>query len=1241
MPVYLEFIKKSFTDSSAAYNLSLNDGKVVFDSSSQLLWVGGLCYGSTIQDVIYDIDASVLHIQRVNHPDFQLHFNSIEDAEAQMRVFKELHDWLDNEDSSIADLKDKDEEIDSSITRINTALAGILKDGEEDDTVVNYVKEKIEALDSSDNEESGEVVTEVTEEDGIVSRKKRKLKLNGLPFAHVDSSTTELTIDGADVSIGTYEPVFYDSFPYLAQVITFNTITSDDTVYSATHKLDTKMSAIYKEVHKEEEYIDNLKNITDASFASFKETVDTSFFFMNEHDREQDSSINELSRHAATLDGQIVELMGVDSSLTLRTEKLDASIKDILEGDSSIDGKIARAIESINDSTPEDRGSVVTEVTQESAVVKRKTRKVFINDKVFEVVDAQDPDSSSYAGYLTLTLGGQDIIIGEYENPVYKENTAYSEDVQTIYTDDNLSVAINKLDKNIAITFNALIEDEESVMKAFSKIIYATGLNSDFTFQSHPDASTIFDAYSIDDALVKIDNKLKSINTDTSVLIDYIDEALDRIDSSFADVSTKLGNVDSSILDLKNEDSSLNDRIDTLSDKMDASFGDVDSSISDLNDYIETVDSSIRADVSNLEDALDTANQNIYDVSTNIVNICDDVSTLDTSLAELTDVVNQLDSSVDDKIDAKINELNENTTEENNTVITEVTESAGIISKKLRYIFINGKQFTIQNQTYPDTSVAGFFKVTINGEDLLLNEYTAPTYSPDFIYSESLQAVDADTSVNLAINKVDNNLALVIQAVAEDSSTFNFDITKIANAVGLDGSLNFIAHPDASYISTATSVDEALTLLDSQLGNIGDIAAADVSLLDASLKLTDSSLADVSTRLNTLNTFTEGVSSAVDALVPVVANQGDSIASLNERVNANNQNIGLISDHIDIMDASIATMDASIQALESGPTSVDSSIAKAIQALDSSVDENVGYIVTNIIEHEGVVTPSLREMVLNNKKFNFYSATDASDNRVVGGATMDIDAPDVSIKEYEAPTYELDTTIDSSLIPIDASYVVNEAIQNIDHKVAAVEKGILENEYTVAKAFEHVLDAYDRMDTSVAIVDSSISLMDASYAAMESSVGNLDTSVGSIDSSLALVMPLYTLIGSTRFDASTIMEDLDLMASSTIYVERPIGSTDDYFNFINIPYYDSSAIAHNYPGIERTIIFRSDIVDQLSTFLGLFSASDEGQTYLKRKCYYDDGTAVVECDLGNYPIGDMFAYGLHLLNGEMWITMYS
>ena len=136
-------------------------------------------------------------------------------------------------------------------------------------------------------------------------------------------------------------------------------------------------------------------------------------------------------------------------------------------------------------------------------------------------------------------------------------------------------------------------------------------------------------------------------------------------------------------------------------------------------------------------------------------------------------------------------------------------------------------------QTYAANTSANYIynATSLNDADLKLDSalktnVTIPT-NYDIVYPTSdktggvvFNNTVANDTVLESLEKVDGNVALLVQEVLNDEEVTAAAITEIKDSVGLDENLKYVADSSANYISEATTFSEADSLLDAALKEV-------------------------------------------------------------------------------------------------------------------------------------------------------------------------------------------------------------------------------------------------------------------------------------------------------------------------------------------------------------------------------------------------------------------------------------
>ena len=300
----------------------------------------------------------------------------------------------------------------------------------------------------------------------------------------------------------------------------------------------------------------------------------------------------------------------------------------------------------------------------------------------------------------------------------------------------------------------------------------------------------------------------------------------------------------------------------------------------------------------------------------------------------------------------------------------------------------------------------------------------------------------------------------MIDKVIEDELVTAKAIQKIGKAAGIiesDDSIAYVVHPNANYINTAESLDEADVILDGAIKNASDQIAGKIDNINVN---------------GTDGTVNNGVAS--------VSISGDSM------------NVGQYTPitYPDILSGSptVASSDNINQAF----SDVETAISDLADYVMNHVDEytpstSATYIssATSLQNADDILDEALAELSgksIENINVNGVSGT-VEDNI----ASVSVDGHDILVGEYSATTYPTEIVNAES---IDESDTLSESLEKVEHTINALAQEVIKNEKVEANAIEAICEASGILDE-----DNSITYVvntNANYINTANSLANAD-----------------------------------------------------------------------------------------------------------------------------------------------------
>ena len=309
-----------------------------------------------------------------------------------------------------------------------------------------------------------------------------------------------------------------------------------------------------------------------------------------------------------------------------------------------------------------------------------------------------------------------------------------------------------------------------------------------------------------------------------------------------------------------------------------------------------------------------------------------------------------------------------------------------------------------------------------------LNENgSRPVYSSINYVSGSHHAAIGQLDAQVKTNKLDISAEEAARISAD--SAIQTEIDSIETAVGLNVDGTYSAHSGSNYIDSATSVKNALGLLDTQLGITQgdlDIAEADIDTLQTDLDAAEVTIASHTTLFDThessIGLNADGSYTAIAGNYATDNNIKAAVGSLDSQVKTNADNIGLKASQV-----SLNTLQGEVDAIEtavglnangtfngfttSNYLNASTSTRGALLDLDGQVKTNSDAISTEIINRTNA--DSAIQTELDNTQTGAGLGTNGSyttpaGNTYLGGASLKADIANLDTQLASTQT-DLDT----------------------------------------------------------------------------------------------------------------------------------------------------------------------------------------------------------------------------------------
>ena len=211
-----------------------------------------------------------------------------------------------------------------------------------------------------------------------------------------------------------------------------------------------------------------------------------------------------------------------------------------------------------------------------------------------------------------VTVNGNSVVSNKTANITMKGNTTpvadtyttttypspFNEGAEHISATDKVDVALKKVETNISKLVNEVVDNENVVSEAISKLANSAGTidgSNNITYVKATNAHYIKNATSVHDATVKLDSNVYSIESS----VDGINSHVTTIESSVSNLGNEVITIKGDVNALKGDVTSIKGSINTITNYVNTIENNV-TSIGGKVTYLENNVTTIESDVSNL-----------------------------------------------------------------------------------------------------------------------------------------------------------------------------------------------------------------------------------------------------------------------------------------------------------------------------------------------------------------------------------------------------------------------------------------------------------------------------------------------------------------------------------------------------------------------------------------------------------------------------------------------------------------
>ena len=589
----------------------------------------------------------------------------------------------------------------------------------------------------------------------------------------------------------------------------------------------------------------------------------------------------------------------------------------------------------------------------------------------------------------------QDKVLSDYVSVSYPVFDDVS--FQITSNNDTVTTAINNVESNLVTLIDETIKNEEVVAQAITSIKDSIGLNDNLNYESNANTVYISGATSLYEADSLLDEAIKNTNSEISnALLNKVDKvdgkqlSSEDFTSLLKEKLENLSNYDDTTINntvnkLRNDfDSLVNSDTNGIIDKFNEivtflnnieDSNDLDSILKGINDSILEVSNSIPNGTKDLVNDAEFITKTGAEISESYQSVSYDERTKDlftpvTSGQTLDDAIYTVESNIatlvletidnEKVVAAAITDvkdsigLDENlnyNVDTNATYIsgaTTLSEADSLLDKAIKSA--NDRIDSLGELEFDDTELKGLInELQTSKQNVLINEYEEKTY-PVIDDVEWKQVSNGDT-ITTAFDNIESNLVTLIDETIKNEEVIAQAITTIKDSIGLNDNIQYEPNENAIYISGATSLIDADSLLDKAIKSANDRidSLGEVGFDDTELKALINEKQDI---ISDLETIRSGAALGTTALQTVPEGYVTEV-ELDSKKYATENYVDTKIDNLinEYEEKSYPVIDD----VEWKQVSNDNTVANAI----SNVEDNLITLIDETIKNENVIAQAI------------------------------------------------------------------------------------------------------------------------------------------------------------------------------------------------------------------------------------------------------------------------------------------
>lgn len=668
-----------------------------------------------------------------------------------------------------------------------------------------------------------------------------------------------------NIEVGISDSYSSVTYPTLDGDEQFTSIVSGDSLDSAAKKLEENIITLTNEVNDKIDGVIKGVNVNEVSgIVNENKIVEIS---LDGKDISLTSEYESVEYPIIT-DGSVV-FSAVTSGMTIEDaiKQVDTTVSQLVNEVLKDEKVVAAAITQINNSCGFNINCEYTPYTESevlSAATSLHEADNLLENRIYNIEDNFDALSANSLSNIlinekegivenniaSLNLNGSEIkLSSEYvaiEYPEIDEDVVFT----AVTAEQTVDDAIKQLDSSISQLVNEVLKDEQVISNTLTVHNESSGFDINGKYINNQDAYFIFDAYSLTQADIILDEAIYSLSATTSGLSSNLTNQVNTIQNNLNTVSGNVNSLSATVTSHTTSITNLNNQIANIT--TDINVNGVSSTTVNKVATVTISGSNIPLSSNYSEVTYPETVTAEFSAVTSSMTVENAINQLDTTIAQ---VVNEIIK--DEKVIAAAM-MKQNSScgfDENANYIpyssssiisaaTSLAEADEMISDKLEVISnianngINGININNIGGNIDETSKIA--SLTLGASDIKLSDTYEQVVYPT-VSSTIFNAVSASSSIEESIKQIDSTVAQLVQEMLNNEDVIASVITKHNESCGLNENAEYAQITSATYINAASNLSDADVLLDSAISNVENrISTLESSISNISVALSTS-----------------------------------------------------------------------------------------------------------------------------------------------------------------------------------------------------------------------------------------------------------------------------------------------------------------------------------------------------------------------------------------------------------------